>query len=203
MKDWIEKAETRKETFRDPRKAFWEGYVQGLLDIKTGKMDRSLSEKRPRNVINSELRERIRGYRLGLQEIPFEEAQRHEAILLPPRVHFVSHTFTFKQPKPPHGYDLKILIRNKAKKLVPYRLPVVVYPEVTGRDDEGNPIPVNTLGRWLFGIPGFKGHIRVIPMREKIEVHLFLPEKEKVKDIVLDLLEAVFKKMRLERLSSE
>ena len=85
--------------------------------------------------------------------------------------------------------------------MVPYHFPVIVQPEVTGRGDAGNPIPVNTLGRWLFGIPGFKGHIRVIPMREKIEVHLFLPEEKRVEDAVLDLLEAAFKKMRLERVS--
>ncbi|MDT8899612.1 hypothetical protein QYE77_15205 (plasmid) [Thermanaerothrix sp. 4228-RoL] len=39
-----------------------------------------------------------------------------------------------------------------------YHLPITLHPPVTGRDDHGNPVPVNTLGRWLFGVPGYAGN---------------------------------------------
>jgi len=57
----------------------------------------------------------------------------------------------------PCGYGLKIAIREKAKRLPEYHLPVDIG-NVTGRSDTGVPIPINTLGRWIFGVPGYAGN---------------------------------------------
>jgi len=60
-------------------------------------------------------------------------------------------------------YELKDYIREEAKKLPDYQRPIKAYlgeEEVPlyGCDDNGEPIPVNTLGRWIFGVPGYRGH---------------------------------------------
>ena len=31
-----------------------------------------------------------------------------------------------------------------------------------GKNEDGSPIEINTLGKWLFGVPYYKGHIQVI-----------------------------------------
>lgn len=61
------------------------------------------------------------------------------------------------------GYSLKIAIRNEAKKLPLYRIPVEIKPLVTGKNNEGKEIPIDILGRWVFGVPGYAGHIKIIP----------------------------------------
>jgi len=53
-------------------------------------------------------------------------------------------------------------VRDAAKRTAWYRLPVTLAPDVQGRDDAGMAVEVNTLGRWLFGIPGYQGNARFI-----------------------------------------
>ena len=66
-------------------------------------------------------------------------------------------------PKIPNrwGTGVKIAIREAAKSLPLYRTPVE-FPDgpVYGRSDNGDKIPIDTFGRWLFGTPGFAGQCR-------------------------------------------
>ncbi len=55
--------------------------------------------------------------------------------------------------------DLKLKLRKIGKNLPEYHEEITTTPLVNGRDDSGKEIPINTLGRWVFGTPGFKGHI--------------------------------------------
>jgi hypothetical protein len=52
---------------------------------------------------------------------------------------------------------LKIALRERAKGLPLYHQPIALEPPVTGRTDTGVPVPVDTLGRWLWGVPGYQG----------------------------------------------
>lgn len=54
--------------------------------------------------------------------------------------------------------EAKNYIRNLAKKTELYYIKVD-NGGVCGTDTTGNPIPVDTLGKWLFGLPQYKGHI--------------------------------------------
>ena len=54
--------------------------------------------------------------------------------------------------------NFKVLVRCVAKKHPNYYLPVSLVPPVQGRDDAGRPVPVDILGRWLFGVPGYAGN---------------------------------------------
>jgi len=63
------------------------------------------------------------------------------------------------------GYSrgsFKLLVRDAAKRTAWYHLPVTLAPDVQGRDDAGMAVEVNTLGRWLFGVPGYQGNARFI-----------------------------------------
>ena len=58
--------------------------------------------------------------------------------------------------------NFKVLVRDAAKRAAWYHLPIVLVPDVQGRSDAGEEIAVNTLGRWLFGVPGYQGNARFI-----------------------------------------
>jgi len=63
------------------------------------------------------------------------------------------------------GYSrasFKPLVRDAAKRTAWYYLPVVLIPDVHGLSDAGDIIEVNTLGSWLFGVPGYQGNARFI-----------------------------------------
>ena len=58
------------------------------------------------------------------------------------------------------GFSLKVVIRQAAKKLPEYHLPVKNdFLPTTVRTQEGEEIEVDTLGRWAFGVPGYQGHL--------------------------------------------
>jgi len=54
------------------------------------------------------------------------------------------------------GFSLKVAMRQVAKSLPEYKR--VIIHKVSGRDDNGNEIPINTLGRWIWGVPGYMGN---------------------------------------------
>ena len=61
------------------------------------------------------------------------------------------------------GGGAKIFLRSFAKERLAglYHQPIEIEAGICGRSDSGDEIPINSLGRWLFGVPGFKGHVRV------------------------------------------
>jgi len=74
------------------------------------------------------------------------------------------------------GASFKIFLRNELKKIPEYHAPVVLdNPGVAGRTEAGIPIPVNTLGRWLFGVSGYAGNAIfdgfATPPRVVVNVH--------------------------------
>lgn len=60
----------------------------------------------------------------------------------------------------PMGGSAKIYLRNVAKEIKRlYHLSIETG--ISGHTDSGEAIPIDTLGKWLFGTPGYMGHIRV------------------------------------------
>ena len=198
--DNLEEAKKLIESYRDGRKAFWVGYIEGFKDFNGRRKDERLLDINPREEVDPFLREEARGYRLGVRGASFEEARAKEPLLLPARVGYVTHTLRFRQPEPPLDDRAKMLLRNKAKKLAPYSKAVLLEPDVCGRRDDGTPVPVTTLGQWLFGVPGFRGHITVVAKKDVMEVNLALPEDEEVRQIVLDLIRAAASKLGLDEI---
>lgn len=59
------------------------------------------------------------------------------------------------------GAAAKVYLRQVAKDRLSSRYHQPVETGISGRADDGGEIPINTVGRWLFGTPGYMGHIRV------------------------------------------
>jgi hypothetical protein len=53
-----------------------------------------------------------------------------------------------------------LYLRNMLKKVPEYHRAVEMDFKIEGKSDRGVPIPVNTLGRWVFGVSGYAGNAR-------------------------------------------
>ncbi len=66
------------------------------------------------------------------------------------------------------GYNFKLKLRDVAKKSPIYFQKI--FCPICGRDDNGKEIPIDTVGKWLFGVPGYMGHIRAFDGHIEIPV---------------------------------
>ena len=73
----------------------------------------------------------------------------------------------------PLGPTANIFVREKARSLPLYS--ETINCKAKGVEANGKKIAVNTVGRWLFGVPGFQGHVRIVP--EKNTVTIYYPEQ--------------------------
>lgn len=77
----------------------------------------------------------------------------------PIRLHGYGEMVAIRLPQNMGG-SAKIYLRNVAKEVrCLYSLPIETG--ISGHTDSGKAIPIDTLGKWLFGTPGYMGHIRV------------------------------------------
>lgn len=84
------------------------------------------------------------------------------------------------------GGSAKLYLREIAKNLPEYRQPINAGD--TGRTDSGKVIPVDTAGKWLFGVPGYQGHIQVLNWESNTCTVRFPDESP---EIIHDLIEAL------------
>ncbi len=61
-------------------------------------------------------------------------------------------------PRPMEG-NAKVFLRDVAKSMADYHQKIETG--ICGRTDAGQAIPIDSVGKWLFGTPGYMGHIRV------------------------------------------
>lgn len=66
------------------------------------------------------------------------------------------------------GDGFKLYLRDVLKRVPEYHTVLEFDFQVEGRSDKGIPIPVNTLGRWLFGVPGYAGNARFMSLPGEI-----------------------------------
>lgn len=78
----------------------------------------------------------------------------------PVRLHGYGMLVAIRLPRSMGG-GAKVFLREVAKAKAPNLFHQKVECGISGRSDSGNVIPINTVGRWLFGVPGYMGHVRV------------------------------------------
>ena len=87
------------------------------------------------------------------------------------------------------GLTAKVFIQEKARTLSLYDQPVKC--NIHGESNDGKKIAVNTVGRWLFGVPGYGGHIRVVPALDKVLLYYPKESPKVVHELVSLLKETV------------
>jgi hypothetical protein len=60
------------------------------------------------------------------------------------------------------GGSFKLYLRDRLKRVPEYHRPIELDFYVEGKTEDGIPILINSLGRWLFGVPGYAGNARFI-----------------------------------------
>ncbi len=93
------------------------------------------------------------------------------------------------QTPKPLGLTAKVFIHEQVRKLSLYNQPIECL--ANGQDKEGKKILINSVGRWLFGVPGYASHIRVAPVGDK--VLLYYPKKSPkvVHELISSLKESI------------
>lgn len=67
------------------------------------------------------------------------------------------------------GITASVYIREIARKLPAYNKAFNSQEE--GITNDGESIPVNSVGRWLFGVPGYEGHTRIVAVGNLVEIY--------------------------------
>jgi len=67
------------------------------------------------------------------------------------------------------GITATVWAQEQARKIDEYDLPIDNWQ--IGKDKDGNEIQVNTLGRFLFGVPGYDGHVRIVPEDTRVTIY--------------------------------
>jgi len=66
------------------------------------------------------------------------------------------------------GGEFKLYLRDQLKRVLEYHRAVEMDFKIEGKSDRGVPIPVNTLGRWVFGVSGYAGNARFIVVPSEV-----------------------------------
>ena len=90
----------------------------------------------------------------------------------PVRLQNLNKSLTIKVPKS-LGVTAGVYLQEAARKIPDYN--TQINCDANGADKQGTSIRVNTLGRWLFGVPGYQSHVRIVPQGENIV--LYFPEQ--------------------------
>jgi len=67
------------------------------------------------------------------------------------------------------GVTAFVWLHEIARKLEEYNIPVDCWQ--VGKDAAGNEIKIDRLGRFLFGVPGYDGHLRIVTNGPEVTIH--------------------------------
>lgn len=88
--------------------------------------------------------------------------------VFPTKLALLDAKIEIRTPKP-LGPTAESYIHEVARTLPIYNQPI--ESDAVGSDSNGVEIKVNTVGRWLFGVPGFDGHLRIVPDGENVTLY--------------------------------
>lgn len=91
----------------------------------------------------------------------------------------------------PLGLTAKVFLQEQGRMLPTYN--EKINCDDVGKDTEGNEIKIDTVGRWLFGVPGYNGHIRVTSDDKMTRIYYPLNSNEVVHQFLLELKKVVEK----------
>jgi hypothetical protein len=84
----------------------------------------------------------------------------------------------------PHGSGVKLYVKAMVKDHPLYNHPVTTDPPISGWSYKGEPIPINTLGLWIFGTTGYDGNVRFLPDEGRVRIQVPLESPDEVDVLV-------------------
>ncbi len=97
-----------------------------------------------------------------LNSVSVHRADTKEVAMMqfPVRLHGAKTVVAIRLPEPMGG-SAKVFLRTVAKEQLSTLFHRPIECGISGRSDIGQLIPINSVGRWLFGVPGYMGHVVV------------------------------------------
>jgi hypothetical protein len=89
----------------------------------------------------------------------------------------------------PLGLTAKVFIHEIARQLPFYNQSIKC--RIKGEDKKGEKIAINTVGRWLFGAPGYAGRVRVALSGDKVLLYYPQGSPKVVHELIASLKEAM------------
>lgn len=83
------------------------------------------------------------------------------------------------------GITAGVYVQEIARKLPQYDEAIDFIGE--GIDKMGKKILVDTAGKWLFGVPGYSGHIRIVSLDKKILLYFSSKVPATVHNLIISL----------------
>ncbi len=93
--------------------------------------------------------------------------------------------------KKPLGLTVRPIIQEQARTLDIYN--EVFECDITGKDNDGNSIKVNTVGRYVFGVPGYPGNVRITTDQNKVLIYYSSKAPKEVSTLLTQLKDKVTK----------
>lgn len=93
------------------------------------------------------------------------------------------------QAPKPLGVTAKVYVMEQARKLPDFNQEIDC--SASGQDKDDKKIEVDSLGRWLFGVPGYTGHIRISPVDDKVMIYYPKKAPKVVHEFLLSLKESI------------
>jgi len=89
----------------------------------------------------------------------------------------------------PFGIGARVFVQEVARKLEAYQFPI--ESDLKGQDKTGREIEVNTLGRWLFGVPGVNPHVLISAQGNTVFIRYPAGVNIKVSELMNSLKESL------------
>ena len=80
----------------------------------------------------------------------------------------------------PHGSGVKLYVKAMVKAHPLYNHSVTTDPPINGWSYKGEPIPINTLGLWIFGTTGYNGNVWFLPDEGRVRIQVPLESPDEV-----------------------
>jgi hypothetical protein len=87
------------------------------------------------------------------------------------------------------GITVNVYVHEVARKLDSYNQSIKFSAK--GQDSSGKKIAVDTVGRWLFGVPGYESHIRIVSTGDKISLYYPKESPDVVHELVSHIKKAI------------
>jgi hypothetical protein len=126
------------------------------------------------DILNSQSKWRYREDELDHQIL-------ESTILLPARSSNPALGKLVELPIPnPHGSGVKLYVKAMVKDHPLYNHPVTTDPPISGWSYKGEPIPIDTLGLWIFGTTGYDGNVRFSPDEGRVRIQVPLESPDEI-----------------------
>lgn len=98
------------------------------------------------------------------------------------------------------GINARVFLRDVAREMCGELYFQKIVCQISGNDERGRNIPINNVGKWLWGVSGYKGHLRTVNFKGET---VLCQWPEKSPEIVNRLMAEIKEKIESGKISAQ